>query len=303
MHYRRFLPYTTWLLTGVASCLVLTSCEDKQAQITLTEAEEKLSERTRTSAKLEAKLKSERELSEKRQRELLQENQELQRASDEIKARFEHLEDEVSQARQDLLDHKAKYKLKARATLKGTTIPRLETTDKTVFEKVTVREITPEEVAFAHANGVSRVALAKLPRNLQQSFLFDADDAKTLEETKKVLAQITQPKATTPIEVASAQEKATGAKVDILEQEVAAIQQKDPARPINAMAVMNLRKRITTRQEQIIKNHQEAQQVKDSGYATTNLGKYRLQIVDERVAKLRGEIKRLVTMLDKELNG
>jgi hypothetical protein len=79
--------------------------------------------------------------------------------------------------------------------------------------------------------------------------------------------------------------------------------QRDPSRSVNPIVVRNLRTRIQTRQNDIKKSTVEAQRVKQSGFDSTNLGQLRIRVLDQRRTRLQDEIKALVAMLDKELNG
>ncbi len=284
----KFLSPSGPLLAALLSALLLTSCQDKQAAAELAEVEEHLEELQQAKTKLETTLKTEKEQGEKRQRELLQQNEALQKSSDEIKAQFEQLEDDVAKAKQELRDYKSKYKLGVRTKLKGMPLPRLETTDRVGYQSLVVREVTPEEVSFSHSGGIARVPLAKLPRDLQQKFLYEPEEVKAIAEAKAA---------------ATADAGSTLQGEDMMSAEVAAVKQKDPTREVNPIVVMNLKNRIVARQQQIQKTNEEAAKVKKSGFGDTQLGKYRLQILGKRVNQLQGEIRRLLQMLNKELNG
>lgn len=288
MILHKLASYPTSLMALLLAAFFTCSCEDKQLVASLASVEEELAELEKTKSKLETTLKSEKTASENRQRELLKQNEELQKTSDELKAQFEGLEDQLAQAKQELRDYTAQYKAGARAKLKGMTVPRLETADNATFERVTVREVTAEEASFSHAAGISRVPLAKLPRDLQQKFLYDPEEVKEMEQARAAAAA-----------AAEGTEQGEG----VMAEELAKVKQKDPSREVNPIVVMNLKKRIVTRQQQIKKSFAEADQVRKSGYGDTNLGKYRLQVLGNRVKKLQGEIKVLITMLNKELNG
>lgn len=288
MLLRKYLSHFCCAVAVAASALLLCSCEDKQMVASLAEMEEHLAELEQTKAKLETTLKSERAANEKRQRDLIKENEALRKESEEIRAQFERLEDEVAQVREELRDYKAKYKEKARGKLKGQTLARLETTDKVAYERVTIREVTPEEVSIAHTSGIARVPLVKLSRNLQQKFLYDPEEVKALEEARVAAASATEDL-----------EAGEGVQVE----DLAKIKQKDPQRVVNQLKVANYKKRIQERQRRIRQAHAEVERMKKTGLTDTNLGKYRLEILRKDVARWQSEIKKLMGMLQKELNG
>jgi hypothetical protein len=121
----------------------------------------------------------------------------------------------------------------------------------------------------------------KLPPDLQRKFLYDPDEVKRQEE---------------------AQVAASSAAEGLEELDVQVVQ-RDPSRSVNPIVVRNLRTRIQTRQNDIKKSTVEAQRVKQSGFDSTNLGQLRIRVLDQRRTRLQDEIKALVAMLDKELNG
>ena len=79
--------------------------------------------------------------------------------------------------------------------------------------------------------------------------------------------------------------------------------QKDPKRAVNPTVVLNLRNRIIARQKEVVKAKADAAKVRQAGDDATNLGKYRIQVMEERAARMRNEIKLLMGLLEKELNG
>jgi hypothetical protein len=174
--------------------------------------------------------------------------------------------------------------LSYRARLKGQALPSLQTTDAISYQAVVLREVTPTEVSFAHSSGATRVPMEKLPPDLQQKFLYDPAEVKRLEEAKAAAAM-------------------AGAGLEGLEGIDVQVVQKDPKRTVNPIVVHNLRTRILTRQQEIAKAKAEANRVALNGDTSTNLGRYRVQVLKQRTARMQEEIKTLVSMLQKELNG
>jgi|GEM_PF-2560524 len=277
-------PFFPSILLGltlvVAASTLLTSCDTKAKQVALV-AEEEVAALQKANSRLENEMKLLREEGEKRHKELLKRNEELQKEADEAKTHFEKLQDDAAKVRQELEDYMAKYKLGYRAKLKGQSLPTLQTTDAASYQSVVLREVTPTEVAFSHSAGAARVPLDKLTPDLQRKFLYDPVEVRRQEEAQAAAATATEG----------------------LEEIDGEVIQKDPKREVNPIVVRNLRTRIQSRQADIKKAVAEAQKVKQSGFDSTNLGKYRLQILNQRANHLREEIKALVVMLNKELNG
>jgi hypothetical protein len=274
------------LTLAVASPVLLTSCDPKDQQAVLL-AQEEVEALKKAKSKLESEIKQLKEDTEKANAEQMKRTEELQKEADEAKAQFEKLQDEAAKARKELEDYMAKYKVGYRAKLKGLTLPTLQTTDDQTYQTVVFREITASEVAISHSAGAGRVPMEKLPADLQRKFLYDPAEVKQEAEAK--------------VAAAAAVSGLDG--LDGIEGIDAKIVQKDPNRSVNPIVVHNLRSRIVTRQQQIEKAKAEAARVKRAGDDRTNLGKYRLQVLNQRADRLREEIKSLVNMLDKELNG
>lgn len=271
------------LTLAAAAPAILTSCDSKAQQTALL-AQEEVEALKKAKAKLEGEVQLLKEQAEKTGAEHIKRTEELQKEADEAKAQFEKLQDEAAKARQALEEYMAKYKLGYRAKLKGLTLPTLQIADAQTFQAVVVREVLPSEVAIAHSAGAARVPMEKLPADLQQKFLYDPAEVKREAEAKVAAAAAV-----------------TG--LDGLDGLEGKIVQKDPNRTVNPIVVHNLKTRILTRQEQIEKAKAEAKRVKSAGDDRTNLGRYRLQVLNQRANRLREEIKSLANMLDKELNG
>jgi hypothetical protein len=274
------------LALAVATPTLLTSCDAKARQAALS-AQEEVTALQKAKSKLEAEVKQLRDEGEKGHADLIKRNEELQKEADETKAQFEKLQDEAAKARKDLDEYMAKYKLSYRAKLKGQSLPSLQTTDANSYQAVVLREVTPTEVSFAHSAGATRVPMEKLPPDLQQKFLYDPAEVKRLEEAKAAAAM-----AGAGLEGLEGME---GIDVQVV--------QKDPKRTVNPIVVHNLRTRIITRQKEIAKAKAEANRVALNGDTSTNLGRYRVQVLKQRTVRMQEEIKTLVSMLQKELNG
>jgi hypothetical protein len=283
MNYPPISSLCLGLALAAAAPSLLTSCDSKSNQAALL-AQEEVEALQKAKTKLENDLKSLREQSEKSHNDLIKSNEELQKEADEAKGQFEKLQDEAAKARKELEEYMAKYKIGYRAKLKGQSLPALKTADDNSFQTVVLREVTASEVSFSHSGGVARVPLAKLTPDLQRKFLYDPEEIKKQEEAKAAAAAAT-------------------AGLEGMEGIDGTVTQKDPTRTVNPIVVHNLRTRISSRQRDIQKAQAEAKHVKSSGFDATNLGKYRLQILSQRAARLREEIKLLVSMLNKELNG
>jgi Skp family chaperone for outer membrane proteins len=269
------------LILAVAFSSLLMSCDNGSRQAALV-AQEEVEALQKAKTKLEAEVKQVRENSEKAHADLLKKNDELQKEADEAKGQFEKLQDEAAKARKELEEYMAKYKLGYRAKLKGQTLASLQTTDSQNYQAVVLREVTPTEVSFAHSAGATRVAMEKLPADLQKKFMYDPEEGKRLAEAKLMGA-----KAIEGLE-----------GVEGIE-----VVQKDPTRSVNPIVVQNLRNRMLKRQQEIDKARAEAAKVKNAGDDRTNLGKYRLQVLNQRAERMREEIKALANLLNKELNG
>lgn len=293
--FLRFMNYSSLpslmrsLCVAGAAVILLPSClEDPKQTQAITAAQQEIDSLKLAKSALESDVKLLRQEAEKRQNELQRRTDELQKEADEAKAQLEQAQDEATEVRKELEEYMAKYKLGYRAKLKGTSLPALKTEDGHSYESVVVREITPVEISFVHSMGVARVPLARLTADLQRKFMFDPDEEKKKEEAAQAAAA----------KVANDLEEIGGIEgIDI------PMAPKDPARVVNPIVVHNLKQRILTRQEAIEKANAEARQVKSAGDDRQNLGKLRLQVLGQRVERMREEIKELANLLDKELNG
>jgi hypothetical protein len=262
-------------LLGFASC-----GKPQEDPVAAAETAEALASLEKSKARLEKDLVLLRADFEKRQSEVIHRNEELLKANDSLKAQLEKAQDETTKVRRELETYTAKYKMSLRAKSKGLEIPHLETIEKVAFENVVVRELTPTEVAFSHSGGVARLPLAKLTPALQSKFLYDPEEVKAL---------------------ATAEAEGADAVKDL--QTVAGVTQRDPTRPVNALAVRNLTKRIVTREAEILNAENEAKEVKKSSYGNTNIAQYRIKHLGQRVTQLKNDITALRDLLDRELNG
>jgi len=283
MKHPSHLSFWLSLALVAAAPVFLNSCDTGTQQAALA-AQAEVEALQRAKVKVENEAKQAREEAEKREAELLKRNDELQKEADETKAQFEQLQDEAAKARKELEEYMAEYKLGYRAKMKGEPLAELQTVDAQTYRSVVVREVTPTEVSFAHSDGVTRVALAKLTPDLQKKFLYDPAEFERQEAAKVVAAQAVE-----------GLEQIEGIDVPVV--------QKDPTRSVNPIVVHNLKSRILARQQEIEKAKAEASRVKRAGDDQTNLGKYRLQVLSQRAERMREEIRALANMLDKELNG
>jgi len=283
MNHPTRLSLSFGLTLAAATSLLFTSCDNGARQAALV-AQEEVEALQKAKTKLEAEVKQMREAAEKAHADLLKKNEELQKEADEAKSQFEKLQDDAAKARKELDEYMAKYKLGYRAKLKGQSLPSLQTADSQTYQSVVLREITATEVGFAHSAGAARLPLAKLTPELQKKFLYDPEEEKRTAEAKTAAANAID-------------------GLEGVEGINALVVQKDPTRTVNPIVVHNLRTRILTRQKEIEKAKAEASRVKAAGDDRLNLGKYRLQVLSQRAERMREEIKGLVLMLDKELNG
>jgi hypothetical protein len=270
-----------WLLLipilGPVSC-------NRGPELAAAQSADEVASLEKTKTRLENELKALRTEFETRQNDILRKNDELMKSNDELKAQFEKAQDDAARIRREFDEYVAKYKTSLRAKAKGMQLPRLETAEKTVFESVVVREVTPTELSFSHAGGVTRIELAKLPGDMQRKFFYDPDEVKAME-------------------AAAAAAAAAAAEVAKSLPEVQALPVAEPGRAINPIAVKNLTDRILARQAEIAKAEKEAVEVKRSSYGGTNIAQYRVSQLGARAARLKSEIAELRALLAKELNG
>jgi len=270
------IPFLSrWVLLGLFVGHGLTGCtKEPEAHTAVNDEVEALQ---KSKAKLENEVKLLREDFEKRYREILKRNEELQKDTDAAKAGVEKAQDEAGKCRRELQEYQAKYKISVRTKAKGMQIPQLETADKQVFQSAVVKEVTPQEVALSHSGGVARIPLAKLPLELQRKFLYDPEELKKIEEAKAETAKLTT--------------------------EDPEIKQRNPNRRFDPLAVKNIKGRITSRLGDIKKIDSEATQVANGPYKNTGVARYRLNVLQSRRLRLQEDVKLLRGILDKELNG
>jgi len=72
-------------------------------------------------------------------------------------------------------EYKEAYRAMIRSGAKGEKIPTLTLLDGSVYQNVTIREVTPVGMQFSHEAGVKRVAYEVLPNFLQERFQYSAE--------------------------------------------------------------------------------------------------------------------------------
>jgi hypothetical protein len=217
---------------------------------------------------------------EKRQAEAILRYDTLVKSNDSLRSQLENAQDEAARTRGEFEACRARYKARLRAKAKGLALARVQTTEKTVFESAVVRELTPTEAAIAHSGGATRVSLATLPPELQSKLLYDPEEVEAMKAAK-----------------------AAAAEAIAAVKEVVDIPVRDPIRLVNAPAVRILTNRIVSREAEILRAESEATGVKESPHAATNIGRYRIALLEGRVARWKNDLEALRTLLDLELNG
>lgn len=279
-----FIPVAAVLML-LPGAVLLPSCapDEKQAAL-IAEMETELATAKQSSTRLENELKNsvkDRDAADKLKSEIIKQNESLIKKNEELEGKFEQLQDEAAKARRELEEYMAKYKISARGKLKGLQLPKLDTADGKSYQAVVFKEVTPTELSFSHRGGMARLSLEKAPADIQQKCLYDPAEIKALEEAKKASEEAVEGLA------------AVSADVKI----------KDPTRPFNPVVVNNLKSRISTRRDQIKNIDTEIKQVQQSSFVDSAIGKYRVEVLKQRGSRINNDIKELVAMLDKELNG
>lgn len=105
----------------------------------------------------------------------------LRRENQNREAGINSLESEIKTANENLAslalefeNYKDKYRAFARGKAKGETIERLECRNGTVYDNVTIREVTAIGIQIMHAGGLKRVPFEELPAPMVDRFQFDA---------------------------------------------------------------------------------------------------------------------------------
>ena len=229
---------------------------------------------------LETEMKHFRAESEKRLGRAILQYDTLSRSNVSLRGQLEEAEDEAARTRAELDACKARYKAGLRAKARGLALGRLATTDGRIFNGVVVSELTPTEAGIAHSGGAARVPLAKLSPDVQQKLLYDGEEVEAMTAAR-----------------------IAGADAISGFEEVVGVRMRDPAKFVDAVVVRTLTQRIVSRQAMIVRAENEAASVQTSPDAATNIAKYRLAHLEDRVVRLKNDIETLRTRLDLELNG
>jgi hypothetical protein len=80
----------------------------------------------------------------------------------------------IASIAKDFEAYKDEYRGLVRGKAKGQTMERLEIRDGTVYDNITIREVTAIGVQFRHDGGFKRIAFEDLPAAMQDHFQFDS---------------------------------------------------------------------------------------------------------------------------------
>ena len=80
----------------------------------------------------------------------------------------------LSAATAELAAYKDRYRALVRGQAKGQTIPRLQTSRGTVYENLSIREVSAIGMQIRYDGGLARIPYEELPPEMQDHFQFDA---------------------------------------------------------------------------------------------------------------------------------
>lgn len=105
---------------------------------------------------------------------LKRENQMRESGINDLESGIKAANEDLAALALEFETYKDKYRTVARGKAKGETIERLEARDGTVYQNVTIREVTPIGLQIMHDGGLKRVPFEELPASMIDRFQFDA---------------------------------------------------------------------------------------------------------------------------------
>lgn len=110
---------------------------------------------------------------EKKLKDLKRENQFRDGNIDGLKKSIASANGAIGEKLAEFEAYKEKYRAFARNKAKGRELERLETRDGDVYQKVTIREVTPIGIQIMHDGGQKRISFEQLSADMQDEFQFD----------------------------------------------------------------------------------------------------------------------------------
>ncbi len=101
------------------------------------------------------------------------ENQTLQENITSLKGVIETAKAEIVRRGEAFDAYKDEYRAYARGKAKGETMEKLETLTGTVYQNVTIREVTAIGIQIRHGDGQKRIPFEELPESMKDHFQFD----------------------------------------------------------------------------------------------------------------------------------
>lgn len=100
-------------------------------------------------------------------------NQAREIETESLKTGIKTLDEELASIMRDFEAYKDKFRDKVRAEAKGEIIERLEARDGSVYQNVTIREVTPVGMNIMFDGGLKRIPYEELPAPMIDRFQFD----------------------------------------------------------------------------------------------------------------------------------
>lgn len=159
-------PRSTGLTAVLASCLLLTGCQD-EAQIRA------LSDQIRSLESLQGQSKAELNRLQIQMRSLQIERDKIKEERDKLQSQIDEAQKALEAIRKDFEEYKQQYRLSIRQRAPGMELDQLEIDGKT-FENIRIRALTEDSLTFLHSAGTMSVNLSQLKPEMQERFGYQA---------------------------------------------------------------------------------------------------------------------------------
>ena len=105
------------------------------------------------------------------------EKAEAQTRTRQAESELDGVMEEIKSIREEFDDYKRKYRISFRSKAVGTKIDTIALNDGTILKRVEITEINPAGFKIKHSNGINKLAYTKLPLELQEQYMFSAEEA------------------------------------------------------------------------------------------------------------------------------
>ena len=105
------------------------------------------------------------------------EKAEAQSRTRQAESELEGMVEEIKAIREEFDQYKRKFRISFRSKAVGTKFDSIALDDGTTYKGVEITEINPAGFRVKHSSGINRIAYTKLPLEIQEQYMFSAEEA------------------------------------------------------------------------------------------------------------------------------